>query len=97
MPLRGWIVKAPRSTSGERALIAAMISQALTDARRGSSEALRLAAGGWSGAGCALIGVDGSRLVTDWPEVQRPAPTAEALRCRRRYQERKARAQRVEA
>lgn len=92
MRLRGRIVKPLRTSGGERALVAALISQALTDARRGSIEArdwLRIAGPAW----CDLLGIDGSRLITDFPEIPRPAPSANALRCRRRYQERKARAQ----
>jgi len=87
--MRGWIVKPRLAVDGERRLVAMVILQALRDARRGSGEAqewLRVLGPAW----CELIDIDGSRLLTDWPAQPRPAPSANALRCRRRYQERKA-------
>ena len=89
MPLRGWIVKPLRSATGERKLVAAMICQALKDARRGNREArdwLREAGPEW----CALLGVNGEKLVTDWPEEPRPELSAEALRYRRRCERKRA-------
>jgi hypothetical protein len=95
--VRGWIVKSLRPAKGERRLVAAMIYQALLDARRGSWEArewLRTAGPEW----CAFIGIDGAKLVTDWPAVPRPEepvvirpePSANAVRCRLRRERQKA-------
>ena len=45
LELRGWIVKRRRSSSGERALLAAVVYQALVDASAGD----RQARSGWDG------------------------------------------------
>jgi hypothetical protein len=87
--LRGWIVKPRRSSTGERALLAAVVYQALVDANAGDRQAqewLRTVAPEW----CEFIGIDGSRLRTALPKVKRPLPlsAADAVRCRL-YRERK--------
>jgi hypothetical protein len=82
--MRGWIAKPIRTTTPERSLVAALLHQAVKDASSGSREAREWLGGPEAGAWCAVIGLDAERLAGMWPAVQRPAPSANALRCRLR-------------
>lgn len=65
--VRGWIVKPLRSSSGERALAAAIVLQAVMDARKGVVEAaewIEECGADW----CDAIGMDGERLAS-WRNV----------------------------
>jgi hypothetical protein len=93
--MRGRLVRGLRSAIGERALVAAVIAQALKDAQRGNAEAaawLDEVGPGWCES---FLGIDAT-AAADWRSADvgaRPPADLEALRAAdhertRRYRER---------